>query len=378
MREAITYEKAVEKFDNLDVFLQNKIKFFESKPDLTESSKVVMWRIFNKVHVMENMFNKDLALFNEDDVKMLLSSIVTGTNNMGKSIKSVVNQYEIWALSTGLNPASNPCDSIDLKEVMNPVRNVIQNSIISIDELFDLWDYIQTKPNAMSERVTIQNFAAILLMRVGLKGNAWSEVLYLKEEDIDFENGIINVTNRNQDVVDGKKQLEVIKSIAVEQRVLDVLKEAIETKGYYAAVKKKKTQDYNMYITFRDRGYVIKLEEGEDGKQLNTFQALSRKFFEAAGRDKIANKDIYRNAKLDMLFAIRETKDELEVKDVRDVQSYFEPYSSASSYTTLKEVYEAITGEKVHHTTSLNKTKEHRRKYQQEYYKNVVKKKREE
>lgn len=383
--ENLTYKDALEQYDSLDKFLKNKIKFLESKEILNENSKNVAWtKLRNDVYMFEVMWNKDLALFNEDDVRMVLSSVVAGTLNSAKTLKSVINQYEIWALKTGLNPASNPCDTIDVKKIAIPVRTMIDVSVISINELFELWDYIQTYPNEYCDRVTYQNFAMILLMRVGLKGKKqWNELMYLKEEDIDFENGLINVTNRDKDVVDGKKQLEVVKTLTVDERILEVIKKAIEEKGYeyefsigrgnQGSIRKE-----NEYI---DYGYIIKPEQ-EQGEFINStvFRKRIENFFKAGERTYISARDMFRNAKLDMILDIKKVKGKLEIKDFKDVQDFYEPYqTSETAYLNLKEFYESYTGDIVIGNVR-GKSEEQKRKEKKEflrkYYFEVTKEKR--
>lgn len=389
--EALTYKEALENYDILDEFLKNKIKYLESEDQkhLTEISKNVMWTKFrNEIHMFEFMWDKDLALFKEDNVRMILSSVKGGTYSPAKTLFSIINKYEVWALKVGLNPASNPCDTIDVKEIAVPVQTIMDNTIISIDELFESWDYIQTYSNEYSDRVTYQSFAMILLMRVGLKGvKQWNELLYLKEEDIDFENGLIHVTNRDKDVVDGKKQLEIVKTIAIDESVVNIIKKAIEETEYEyefnagrksAAVMKKS----NVYV---DYGYVIKPEEGQ-GEFINStvFRKRIENFFKAADRKYINAKDIFRNAKLDMLLSIKEQKGKLSIQDFKDVQDFYEPYlSSSTAFMNLKEFYQCYTGdEDIIGTRDMSnfkdeeKRKDARKKFLKEYYLNITKNKR--
>ncbi|MBM7836308.1 hypothetical protein [Clostridium sardiniense] len=387
--EALTYKEALSSYDRLDNFLQNKVKYLESRTELSENSKSVMWTKFRKdIHTFEYIWDKDLALFNEDDIKKVLGSIIGGTLSPAKTLLSIINRYEVWAMSVGLNTASNPCDTINLTSLVTVTKTIVDNTIISIDELFELWDYIQTYPNRFCDRVTYQNFAMILLMRIGLKGEKqWNEVMYLKEEDINFEDGIINVTNRDKDVVEGKKPLEVVKEISVEPRILKVIKRAIEEKEYeynfnagrgsQATIKKS-----NFYI---DYGYIIKPEQ-DQGEIINStvFRKRLSNFFDAAERKFISAKDIFRNAKLDMLLDLKESKGQLDIQDFKIVQDYFEPYlKSNTSYMSLKEFYVSYTQDDdilgtrdMTNSKSEEEKREERKQFFRDYYQNVLKERR--
>ena len=384
--EALTYKDALVNYDSLDKFLKNKVKYLESRKELSDNSKSVMWTKFRKdIYTFEYIWDKDLALFNEDDVKKVLQSIFGGTLSPAKTLFSIINRYEIWAMQVGLNTASNPCDTINLAGMIEPSKTILDNTVISIDELFDLWDYVLTYPNKYCDRVTYQNFAMILLIRVGLKGEKkWNEVLYLKPEDIDFENGTINVTNRDKDVVEGKKPLQVVKSIAVEDRILDVIKKAMEEKEYeynFAAGKNGQAEirKKNFYV---DYGYVIKPEDAQ-GEFINStvFRKRISNFFDASERKFIGAKDIFRNAKLDMILDIKEEKGQLSVQDFKDVQEFFEPYlKSDSAYISFKEFYVSYTKDDdiigtrdMTNSKDEEQRKEARKLFLKEYYRNVLK-----
>ena len=376
------YDEAVERYDELPYFLQNKIKYLESKKNLKEKTKYTMWISFRKkIYPFEYRWNKDLALFNKENVEKILISVAGVTIGSAKNLQSVMNGYEIWALQTGLNPGLNPVERVLLKNIVKPDRLMMENTIISIDELFELWNYIQTAPNKICHRLTYQNFAMILLIRIGLNGlKEWNEVLYLKKEDIDFDEGIIYVTNRDKEVEEGKKTLEVVKEIYVEDRILKVIKRAMEEEGYSYSYRAGRNnalmQKDKKYV---DYGYVIKPEE-EQGEIINStiFRKRIENFFEASERNFIKGEDIFRNSKLDILFDIKKKNGEVSIEDIKNINDYFEPYLKGdSTYTALREFYAAYTGDKIKGANIITGEKLSIEEYRRRYYQNVTKKKRE-
>ena len=376
------YDEAVERYDELPYFLQNKVKYLESRENLTPNTKNAMWISFKKeIYPFEYVWDKDLALFNEKDVEKILISVAGATIVPAKTLRSVMNRYEIWALQTGLNPAANPVEGIVLSTLVEPIKTMMDNTVISIDELFELWNYIQTAPNEFCDRLTSQNFAMILLIRAGLKGiKEWNEVLYLKKEDIDFEKGIIYVTNRDKEVEEGKKTLEVVKEIYVEDRILDVIKKAMEEEGYSYSYRTGKNnalmQRDNKYV---DYGHIIKPED-KQGEIINKtiFRKRVENFFKASERNYINAKDIFRNAKMDMLFKIKDQNGEVRIEDIKNVNDYFEPYLNGdTTYTALREFYAAYTGDKIKGAKIITGEKLSIEEYRRRYYQNVTKLKRE-
>ena len=376
------YDEAVERYDQLPYFLKNKINYLESKEHLTENTKNAIWISFKKeIYPFEYAWDKDLALFNEKDVEKILISVAGSTIVPAKTLRSVMNRYEIWALQTGLNPAANPVEGIVLSNIVKPVKTMMENTVISIDELFDLWNYIQTAPNEFCDRLTYQNFAMILLIRIGLKGiKEWNEVKYIKKEDIDFDKGIIYVTNRDKEVEEDKKPLEIVKEIYVEDRILEVIKKAMKEEGYSYSYETGKNnalmQIDNIYV---DYGHIIKPEE-EQGEIINStlFRKRVENFFKASERNYINAKDIFRNAKMDMLFNIKEKNGEVSIEDIKNINDYFEPYLTGNTtYTPLREFYAAYTGDNITGAKIITGEKISIEEYRRRYYQNVTKPKRE-
>lgn len=329
----VDYNKALIEKESLDTFLQNKINFLEEVYD-ADITKQNFWRCFNNyIHEFEEMYDKDLAMFNESDVQSVIKAVMTTSTSFLYLLKSVINSYEEWALKTGLNPTYNPCNGWDLKDIIIVNVSDIKDNYISIEELFELWGKVQD-----NEIIDYQEFATVLLARLGLKGSKWSELKYLKIEDIDFDNYVINVTDRNEDNINS---VNVIKKIDIDKGILDVL---IQANNQTGNVRKK--FDKIRTKEFLNREFILKSTESEIIND-TLIRANIVSFFKNTNSKYIPAKNLFRNAEVDELLRIKEDKKwkKLDMDDFTQVVQEFDLKDSYNVALKLKEYYTFITGD---------------------------------
>lgn len=340
-----TYKEAKEKYNVLSSYLRNKIDFISDK-DILDNTKENMFRIFSKiVYPVEKIENKDLSQFSKQDTIKLIRSIPTSSVNTLMNIKSIMSTYHNWAINNGLNHTSeDPTQDIDVREIAIVNEARLKNNYISLDDLFEMWETIKASSDEESEKVGYQHFALVLLLRLGLKGTKWSEVLYLEKDDIDFENKIIYVTNRNEHSDDNEKKLELVKHIKIEDdRILEILKAALNEEIW--EYQKGKKQMKSKVIEYQHSNYVIKREVKQDSITPSIFRMRLCAFFDGAKHQFIPAKDLFRSAEIDMLLDIKNKSEfnKLYVNDFINVHLFFEPRANKIGYVSLKDLYTRIT-----------------------------------
>ncbi|MEG1310506.1 MAG: hypothetical protein RR942_06410 [Romboutsia sp.] len=348
MKDMDNFDSAMNMYNQLPVFLKNKVDFLNERKFTHSTCKNVYRTFYKLVYQIEQLKNKDLSQFNRDDVIELIQSVPTSSMNTIKHAFSVIKGYETWAIENGLNHSGeDPTQKINLKEIAIVNSRKIKNNYISYDEIFDMWQKIKTGQNEECDQITEQNLALVLLIRMGLRGNKWSEVLFLEKDDIDFENKIIHVTNRDQDVLDGKKNLENVKDIDIkDDRIINILKEALEVKEYTYERGVAKTK-VDVTRVFEDSNFIIKREVGYPIITPTIFRNRLALFFSAAEEKYIAAKDLFKCAELDMIFEIKNKSkyNKLFISDFLHVHKFFEPKATSSGYVTIKELYTNMTGD---------------------------------
>lgn len=345
-----SYESAIENYDYLDEYRKNKVDYLLEKK-LNKLTNKNLWRTFNNIfYRFEKSNNKDLAMFSKRDVERMFKLIPSSSMNTFKMYLSQLNNYELWAIERGINPTGdNPCADLNIHDLVYINQKELKLKYIDWDYIFELKNRILNLRQGTEDidRVTEQNFLLLCLIRLGLKGNKWSEVLYLKEEDIDFENRVITVTNRNEKTENGEEPLQIVKKIEIEDdRIIDLIKESQLVEGYVFTKKIKNGLDCEK--RYMNTGYLVKAEVGQ--KTVLTpsiFRSRLAVIFESVGEPYIPAKDIFRCAELDMLYDLKEESrtNKLSIDDFINTHLFFEPYATQSGYVSLKELYTNITGD---------------------------------
>ena len=343
-----SFNSARKMYSDLPVYLKNKIDYLRDRKYTGSTCKDRYRVFFATIYDIEKLKNKDLSQFNKEDVIELIQSIPTSHINTLRYVLSVIRGYEVWAIENGLNHSGeDPTQNIKFKEIAIVNVAKLKNNYISYDELFNLWENVRLCKMPECDKITAQNFALLLLIRMGLFGKSWSEVLYLEKSDIDFDKKVIHVTNRTADTIAKDIKPEIIKDIDIkDDRILKILAEALNVKSYtYEKGVAKSKILFTKY--FEDSDFVIKREVGYSEITPTILRNRLTVLFKCLEESYIAPRDLFRCAELDMLLEIKEQSDfdKLYVNDFMRVHKHFEPNATTSGYTSLKEIYSSITGD---------------------------------
>lgn len=336
--------------------MSNIFELYLKESDLADiTKKSYQYDYSNFVEMHEKSKNKGLEDFNEDDIIEVINSIPSSSRTVKYKMFKMIEQFEEWALQRGFNHSYNPCTNIDFNKVVEINKSILESKYIDLEDAYDICE------KARMNGIYYQDIIAFMLCRYGLKGKEWSEIRFLRWEDVDFDNKFINVTNRDDDEFD-ENDLKVIKKIKIDDTMVNYLllaKEETTFKKYTRALEKKTFREF----TYMDFGYVCKVTENSNEVTI-TFTMLRNRIvnlYKAAEVKRISMKDLVKSKKIDDLNDIlrykrTEFKGEFEKDNTRldlntltnydfmIVQEYYEVDSSQSAYFSLKKDYELLFG----------------------------------
>lgn len=336
-----------------DKFEQQFRKFLDESDlaDVTKDSYLSDYA--SNIHIHEIAKNKPLCDFNEEDVIEVINSVPTSSRGVKYKLFKVINSFEYWAFNIDKsNHAGNPCDNINFEDIVKVNKSLLEYKYIELEKAYEICY------KALDNGSEYQDVIPFMLCRYGLRGLEWSEIRYLKNEDVDLENGFINVTNRDSDEF-GDISLRIIKRVKIDKRMVNLLKNAMEEDMSDLEDINDKRKVKNVFL---DHGYVCKASLNAEEVVLDK-QTLRWRFvsvFDANDMPRLSMKDVYKSAKFEALNNILEAKKEeyniLEDKKRKDllqltnydfisIQKYFEPYNSSPSYVPLKKEYGILFGE---------------------------------
>jgi len=170
---------------------------------------------FDKIAEVEESFKKDLYDFNEDQVKDMLRYMNCPTvNALGRNFH-YAKQYVKWVTKKGYCSPNTAFMNIFRKDLQLYInKDAASNQHIkNRDELYELCDKLANPVDR----------ALLVSFYEGLNGEEMKEVRYLEKQDVKFISNFIEVRYSNNP--------RIIANI--DQRTMDILKEAIEEDIYY-------------------------------------------------------------------------------------------------------------------------------------------------
>ncbi len=206
---------------------------------------------FDRISIMEETYNKDIAEFSKSEIIQTLISIKAPTIDALAKVKSTITQYTVWASENKYFPQNDSIYQISRTELLKYLdSNAIVNGYIkSRDELYDVCKKLK---NPVDQ-------AILVLLFEGLNGDGMKEIRLLKKEDINF--------NDRQILIRGTSKRYITN---VDTRSLDILKKAIETDDYDNKNGRSNARAPKRYMISSD--YVIRPTKmhNTDGSPIST------------------------------------------------------------------------------------------------------------
>lgn len=195
-----------------------KIKFIkESYPN--EDTKIFIFYIFKKSASTENFYNKDVCVFNSDEILDLVRRLNYNTQNALESAMSVFATYVDWCIANdfrgkyenNINDFELFIKTQDLSQFLSKLR--AKNRYLTKEEVHDMVDYLYN----------FQDKATILAMYEGILGESAHELRLLTTKDIDIKSSTVKLID-----ADG-----TIRTKKISSKLVGILLNASEETEYY-------------------------------------------------------------------------------------------------------------------------------------------------
>ena len=182
-------------------------KFTSPLSDSVKKAYKLLWK---KLDEFEIEFGKSFEEFEINDFNNFVKCKLIGKSANSTNVK--VNLCKKYAEYIG-----SDCVQLNYENVRKMVEEYLREKEVDNEnqlkyvDINDLW----VATNRISNDIDV---AIIWLLRMGVSGNRFNELTNLKVEDIDLENKIIKLETR---------------IIEIDEKMCDILRDAIEQKEYY-------------------------------------------------------------------------------------------------------------------------------------------------
>lgn len=302
---------------------------------------------------LENEFKKDLHSFTKQELLNLFSDEFSGSKAVLKVFYSIVKKYQDWACRKGISRSTiSPFNFMEFSRDVEPMHNVraLRGSTISEDTL---WNIVNN-----SEICKNKNDGLCLLLPFYMvKGNQNNEIVDLKNEDVDYNNNTVFLTDVKYEMIEinGEMVETPIYShryVELPKKVMDYIKETIKETIY----TKKATERGNKKSELYNNGYVIRpivIKNKADGtikhpkatkqliatrvkRLLDSYSALTKN----ESYKKLSVLDIYNSGKIHIAKQIESEKGEVKPSDFREINKMFG--DSELNIANIQTLYESI------------------------------------
>ena len=313
-----------------------------------ETTKCTYWSIYKSfIFPIENIKKKFFYNFNREECVAILESISTNNKRVYKTLKSIMNTYNLWAIDRGYNATGiNPMDDISMDDLKLP-SNLVQKRYISKKDLIDKCEKILEAEISSPQHVIIW-----LLARYGvLNKKMYSAIANLKVSDIDFNN----------------KKIKFFSDIDNDYRTVDIDDGMVRMldRAIFGQVLRGYEHEF-----ISNSEYVVKTKRTKGLTKMSESSINVRLFeLKEVVREAHTLKDLQLCCKIDDLKKMKETKEVLNVDDFKEIQRKYG--NSENSYSLLLDDYQLITGDDIERKkTGFDTTKIVRRKVNGEYVTN--------
>lgn len=318
-------------------YLDNKILFIEEQKDIKDITKQIYFDgLIHHVLPYEMNKGKDLYEFTTEEIREIIRNLPVLKERNIRTLFSAINKYETWATSRGLCPLGNPCESIDIKELMNLDKDTKESIYIKLN---DFWDTINRYHNEFN--IGYQHLIILVMYRYGVQSNWINTVRF---EDINYEDKIIRIYKT-------KERKEILTELPIDDRFLNAIEECKKDKGEYYALKKSMVyRDYvnNGYIimsTNKVINDVIASESSTKIVPITTIYTRYNNIFKITQDVRYRIKDLTNSRRIDMLININERNRRVTTYDIEDViKLYSGKKASYTSIFNLKDDFINVTG----------------------------------
>lgn len=153
-------------------------------------SKVVIetsiYAIFKKAAIFEEKFQKDAAEFTRDEILLMLNAFNSKSVNSLLNYVIILKHYSRWKTGTIGDNNYEEITKSDVESLIN------KGKILTEDDIYEIEDQL----------LNWSDKAILLLLWIGVSGPSMMDIYTLSENNVDFENKIININGNEYPLTD--------------------------------------------------------------------------------------------------------------------------------------------------------------------------------
>lgn len=319
------------KTEDLNEYQNNK-KIWLEESDYSDSTNTNYWRMINSnIAFREKSEQKDLYDFTSSEIIDIINGITE--KQQKASMFSIINSYMIWACERGFNYVGNPCDTIDIKDLLSIDVEMKKQSYQTLPEFYKFIDGLKCSD--------IDKMMLILL-RYGVKLNLLPDI---KDSDIDKEEMKLRVYTQ-----------KYVLNYPIDKKFLKwVKKSSIVTE--YGGFNSEKINVRSVTYAESRTGYLLK-NTIKNGKEPENEKVNINSLYSRLNAISINNKivrinpgELNKARKFDFLFRAYELNNMVDSDDVKVVIEMFDGNFTNAKMVKVKNEFETISDVKV---TRLN------------------------
>lgn len=312
---------------------ENKIRYLKQFSDDTAKTYA---DIFNSLRFSEEDYDKDLYDFSLDELAEAIYSLNKPTIGSAQMVVSILTGYLSWAIEEGLTKSNiNPLRIVG-KDFYHSLIDHSKKLFISHEELLDLEDRLL---------INAQDKVIFRLIYEGVSGFQLSEILNLKESDID--GNVLTV----HDAKTGTRKVKV------SDRCIKIINEAIYQGNYGVYyLKNGHAESYRQQAQFLKSDYVVKRTESGCTREENLPASKGVVYNKITSLRKLLNapyltpKNIERSGMIKMAGDLLKRDGELTNKQLKEIMEQFNiqkifvnntwtyPYSQIRKFVNMENI----------------------------------------
>lgn len=337
-------EKNIEEKEVVKTVFEQNVDTFLTENYSNENTKLIYKNLWEKViKDYEIIKNKELYNFTKEELEALVMAVPTSATSRKTNILSFITIYCEWACSKGLINIS-PAINLDLEKLSKVNKKMLKKQMYSLD-------YVYRLCQELNNNGYIFQWLPLLLARYGITGTHCSWITNLRWCDIDFKHKLVHIIDHQSG--------ELLKSVEVDDRFLEIIEKAKNTTSVIEIVKTKSGAMKQVTIEFIDNGYVLKKRANDIRDEIDTVTETSiynslQKLFRASNREYITMRSMVKSRKIELLLEKRKERKLCGI-DVYEVAEMINPTLTRGAYTSLKRDYESLTKDEVIKTRVISR-----------------------
>lgn len=212
---------------------QLKRHFLDSFPENTAKSYE---RIFKLTKKLEDSYNKDLNEMNQNELEEVLNMFGAENRNTIEAYARVISSYLNFSVENNFSRINHLAfyKPEDFKQFVKEEVYINNKNLLRIESL------LQNYQDAIIPRLIFE----------GVSGKSFSELTNLREEDLDFENNILHLT----ETLD--KDYSIKRTLQVSTHTMEMIKGAVAQDIYYK--KNGESLGKGAFLNLAESKYVLR------------------------------------------------------------------------------------------------------------------------